>query len=119
MEEIMITFKKFGETIKIRGDHWKRLRARYNPEKAKLDDEVYAISVSCPFCNKYSCKKCPFGVFGDEYGCYTFFERFFPMGKEFDSDDITQVDWYEEDDKQARRQLARLQRMMDKIEASQ
>ena len=119
----MIVFKKFGETIKIRNDHWKRLRARYNPENATLNTKkgYYEIKRMCPFCNVYNdeCDGCPFEEFGGEYGCLEFFERLFRGGTRFDHGLIDIVTWDEYEDKEARKQLNRLQAMMDKIEASQ
>ena len=117
----MITFKKFGKTIKIKDSHWKRLRERFNPKNAKLNVNkgIYKIRIICPFCKLYSdCVGCPLEVFG-KYGCFTFFERVFRNGTEFDQTDITTIDWDKCVDKKARNQLIRLQKMMDKIEASQ
>ncbi len=106
----MIIFKKFGKTIKIRDNHWKRLRARYNPKDAVFDDEnyLYKIKRNCPFCMRYSeCAGCPFEVFDTE-GCITFLERVFPDGTEFESGEISEVTWDESYDKEARKQLNRL-----------
>ena len=120
----MIVFKKFGKTIKIRNDDWKRLRARYNSDNAVLntEHEVYEIKKECSFCSSCirsaECGGCPLAVFG-KFGCYEFFERVFPSGIEFESDVIDRISWDECDDKKARGQLTRLQKMMDKIEASQ
>ena len=118
----MIIFVKFGETIKIRNDHWKRLRARFNPENAVLneDDERYEIRRTCPFCSAYyECKGCPLEEFDGKYGCFPFFEKVFKGDTEFDHDDITKIYWDEDFDKEARRELHKLQKMMDKIETSQ
>jgi hypothetical protein len=118
----MIIFKKFGKTIKIRNDHWKRLRARYNHENAVLDakEGYYKIRRHCPFCNLYlGCTGCPFDEFEEEYGCLSFFEQLFRGGTRFDHGLIDMVTWDEWEDKKARKQLSRLQKMMDKIEASQ
>ena len=117
----MIIFKKFGETIKIHNAHWKKLRARYDPENAVWikSKEVYRIRKKCPFCDLYTeCNACPFMVFGI-HGCYEFFEQVFPSGQAFESDITTEVEWERDNDKKARKQLTKLQRMMDKIEASQ
>ena len=118
----MIVFKKFGKTIKIRNDHWKKLRARFDPENAVLgDDGCYDIERDCPFCDMYldvECSGCPFEPFG-RTGCIDFIDMVFPKGQLFESGDCTLVWWEEYYDKKARRQLNRLQKMMDKIEAEQ
>ena len=117
----MIIFKKFGETFEIQDSHWKRLRERFNPKNAKLivSRGMYQIRKKCPFCSTYnSCKGCPFEVF-EKYGCFDFFERIFPNGIEFDATETPTIDWDEKHDKEARKQLNRIQKMMDKIEASQ
>lgn len=122
----MIIFKKFDKTIEICNDHWKKLRTRYSPENAVYikSREVYKIRKKCPFCDLYNtthgdeCNGCPFRAFG-LHGCYEFFEQVFSSGQAFESDVIAEITWDKGDDKEARKQLTKLQKMMDKIEASQ
>lgn len=119
----MITFKRYGKKLKIRNDDWKKLRKRFNPDNAVLDNDLdeYYINVSCSLCDRYQgnlCIECPFDVFsrtmGILYGCSIFFGRLF-REQQFStgSDDVS---WEIRDDKKTRRQLKRLNEIMDEIE---
>lgn len=115
----MITFEKFGKTIKIRNDDWKKLRERFDATKAKWDGGHYEILMSCPVCDRYMCPDCPFHVFviEDELGCINFIEKLFkPMHFTPGNEEIS---WSKNENKLARKQLGQLLKMMDKIEASQ
>lgn len=117
----MITFKKFGKTVKIRNDDWRRLRERFNPKNAVYDGSEgrYKIRRKCSLCSRYDkCDGCPLDQFGDD-GCIFFFAKIFRDGINFEHGNVTRIAWDKEDDKKAKKQLNRLQRMMDKIEASQ
>jgi len=117
----MIIFKKFGKTIKIRNDDWRKLRERFNPKNAVLnvDSCEYEIKRKCPLCSRYAfCDGCPFDEFG-EYGCISFLERIFPNEEDFDTSDRTKIGWWQNCNKEATKQLTKIQKMMDKIEESQ
>ena len=120
----MIVFEKFGYTFKIRNDDWKKLRKRFNPDNAILYDDLdrYYINANCILCDRYRnnhCIKCPFDAFTLDittilYGCSIFFGKLFrkqqfSVGTEY-------ISWEKEVDKEARRQLKRLNKIMDKIE---
>ena len=117
----MITFKKFGKEIKIRNDDWKKLKKRFDSDVAfwsSLDGE-YVISVDCPLCTRYNCETCPFREFetDDEVSCLVFLKKIFkPMY--FDAGE-ERLYWSKDKNKKACKQLAQMQRMMAKIEASQ
>ena len=119
----MITFKKFGETVRIRNDDWKKLRERFDAGKAKWDEfwKRYRINVSCSVCNKYNCPRCPFYVFKFEDttipGCTQLLGKLFkPL---YFKPDRHAVCWSRQANKLARKQLGQILKMMDKIEASQ
>ena len=117
----MIIFKKFGETIRIRNDDWKMLKKRFDPDIAfwSSQENEYEIVVDCPLCDRYVCNFCPLGEFetDDEVSCMVFLKKIFkPMY--FDAGE-ERLCWSRDKNKKARKQLAHMQRMMDKIEASQ
>ena len=120
----MITFKKFGKTIKIRNDDWKNLRKRFSADKAKWDRFMkdYRITEECSLCNRYKtifgeCGSCPFTVFDSDNGCMDFLKKLFKPTK-FKVGSMA-VHWAKRQNNLARKQLGQLQKMMDKIEASQ
>lgn len=116
----MIVFKKYGHTFKIRDDDWKNIRERFNPKNAVSQSayppfvDHWKIGISCSLCHKYhhfNCEGCPINKFG---GCAEFFSRLFrksvlKIGTSF-------VRWEKSVDEKARRQLNRVQKIMDKIE---
>ena len=120
----MITFKKFGETIRIRNDDWEKLKERFDANKAKWNFtmEDYRINKDCSLCNRYktllgNCGSCPFVVFSSDNGCMDFFKKLFkPMRFKVGS---MAVHWPKQANKLARKQLGQILKMMDKIEASQ
>lgn len=120
----MITFKKFGKTIKIRNDDWKKLKERFDANNAKWDRmmEDYRIAEACSLCNRHktlfgNCGSCPFVVFDSDSGCLDFFKKLFKLMKfKIGSEN---VNWSKRSNKLAREQLGQLLKMMDKIEASQ
>lgn len=121
----MITFEKFGKTIKIRNDDWKKLKKRYDTEKAEWFDaySVYEIKETCPLCETYHslCSSCPFGEFDEENDdhspCVIFMLKLF---KEIHFQaGIEEITWSKRQNKLARKQLGQILKMMDKIEASQ
>ena len=120
----MITFEKFGKTIKIRNNDWKKLRERFDANKADWNFLMkdYRIFTACSLCNRYktrfnSCGSCPFTAFNSDTGCIDFFKKLFKpcMFKV----GFRSVNWPKRQNKLARKQLGELQKMMDKIEASQ
>jgi len=115
----MIAFKEFGKTVKIRNDDWKKMRERFDVDKAWWDGGYYKISTSCPVCDRYVCPNCPFHVFvtKDELGCINFLEKLLkPMHFGAGNEEIS---WSKSKNKLARKQLGQILKMMDKIEASQ
>ena len=119
----MIIFKKFGETVSISNRDWKKLRARFNPHNASFKTKYYMVEKACPFCPKYNddnCLDCPLDIFTDglELGCEIFFNKLFP-DRFFVTTEIGEIKWHKEIDLAVRKQLGQLQKMMDKIEASQ
>lgn len=115
----MIVFKRYGHTFKIRNDDWKNLRERFNPENVvsqpgECFPDHWKIDIPCSFCCRYhhlGCERCPIQKFG---GCNKFFDKLFrktklKIGTSF-------VRWEKSVDKKARRQLKRLNKIMDKIE---
>lgn len=115
----MITFKKFGKTVKIRNDDWKKLKERFDADRAKWVEyrDGYFISVACSLCKRYQCGNCPFNKFADNYGCTEFLDTLFKP-RRFKVGGIT-VSWFKQQNKLARKQLGQILKMMDKIEKSQ
>ena len=120
----MITFKKFGKTVKIRNDDWKKLKERFDAANAKWDYIMgdYRISEVCSLCERYktlfgACGSCPFVKFGSDTGCMDFFKKVFKSMR-FTVGSLA-VHWPKQQNKLARKQLGQLQKMMGKIEASQ
>ena len=117
----MITFKKFGETFKIRNDDWKKMKKRFDLDVAswsRLDGE-YEIRVDCPLCERYNCDTCPLRGFAteNEVSCIVFLSKIFkPM---YFGTAEERLCWRRFANKKARKQLDKMRRMMDKIEASQ
>lgn len=116
----MIVFKRYGHTFKIRNDDWENIRERFNPKNA-ISQSAYSpfidhwkIKISCSFCLKYhhfNCEGCPIYEFG---GCGRFFGKLFrnsklKIGTSF-------VRWEKSNDIPARRQIKRLNEIMDNIE---
>lgn len=119
----MITFKKFGKTIKIRNNDWKKLKERFDARKAYWDGEQYLILTSCPLCDRYftRCAECPFWAF-KQYGvgsvaCVDFLEKLFK--RMYLNPGTDGLSWSRHANKLARKQLGQILKMMDKIEASQ
>lgn len=118
----MITFKKFGKTIKIRNNDWKKLRERFDVENVEWNSlvENYSIMGDCPLCIRYNCETCPFSVFPpdkEELSCMEFLIElckpvYFDPGPHG-------ISWSRQANKLARKQLGQLVKMMDKIGASQ
>lgn len=115
----MVVFKKFGYTFRIRNDDWKQLRERFNPKNAVLvNGEGYEIRRYCPLCSRYlKCKGCTFKKLKADIfpGCMNFFSGLY-YDKKFNTNQRSEISWDKKNNKQARRQLYRLQRMMDEIE---
>lgn len=118
----MITFEMNGKKVKLKNVEWRNTRNRFNLEKAEYDkeDREYCIDVPCNICGKYNqdCCLCPLGVFieqfGDESPCTHFLFSLFKKGKFGVTEYV--VWWHKKNDKQARRQIKRVNEMMDKIE---
>lgn len=118
----MITFEKFGKTVKIRNDDWKNMKQRFDVDNAEWDGESYSISVKCSTCirHKYRCSGCVFWVFkgnNNSSACLDFLKGFvkplyFNLG-------IEEIIWSKRQNKVARKQLGQILKMMDKIEKSQ
>lgn len=123
----MITFKKFGKTIKIANSDWRKIRKRFNPHNALIRGGKYIIKITCPLCKKYRvgrCDGCPFDVFCvltwlDTAGCTEFFSQIFSSKFKGEMDNTQHVCWQKKDDLEVRKYLYKLQEIMDKIEASQ
>lgn len=115
----MITFKMFGFTYEIQDDDWKIIRDRFNLDNAiktgaKTGAE-WRIPTSCSLCDRYdsNCSTCPMQVTGDK-GCSWFFNKLFQI-KRFGTGRYS-VSWSKECNAIARKQLKRLNQIMDKIE---
>lgn len=128
-EERMIVFEKFGYTIKLSNKDWKNIRKRFDLKRALLvkenDVDYFVVGIPCSLCKKYITKggwncsdDCPFmKAFGDYFGN-------FACGELIDSlfnDTEFQVEqdyirWHKSVNKKARRQIKRLNQIMDKIE---
>ena len=124
----MIEFKKYGKTLKIGNKHWKTFRERFNPDNAKKYRGRYYIRIECSLCKTFkpSCVSrnrtaCPFYQFEANYGvgCVEFFCKLFRNGTYFRKNDVDHISWDEKNDKLARKQLMRIQKLMDEIEAQQ
>ena len=118
----MIKFEKFGKTIKIRNDDWKKLKKRFDAKKAEWEAlrEEYFIWMKCSLCESYRhrCKICPFSEFyADENGCIEFLDRLFKP-RRFEVGRVS-VSWPRQANKIARKQLGQILKIMDEIEASQ
>jgi len=119
----MIKFEKFGKTVKIRNDDWKKLRERLDVKKAGWNKfhDAYRIEADCPLCSRYTCPSCPFYVFkvGGKgvVACVQFLRKLLkPM---YINPGSYWIAWSKRINKLARKQLGQLLKMMDKIEASQ
>ena len=118
----MITFKKFGKTIKIRNDDWEKLKERLDVKKAEWNKfhNVYRIEADCPLCSRHMCPNCTFYAFKAEdgiVGCVQFLRKLLkPM---YINPGSYWMAWSRQGNKLARKQLGQLLKMMDKIEASQ
>ena len=122
----MITFEMFGHKLKIRNDDWKKLRNRFDPDNARfcIYNDKYWIDVYCSLCQRYKdcniCGKCPFEILEKNdatlgaFGCFVFFDKLFKKRVFVPSEGS--VSWSKHDDREARRQLNRMQKIMDKIE---
>lgn len=125
----MIVFKRYGKTVKISNRHWKSLRRRFNPDnavKSRLDSGGFRIWRYCLLCREHhGCERCGLGVFGKEggeeptRGCAIFLRRLFKNKVAFDAGDVDVVRWHKGNDAEVRRQLKRIQKLMDEIEAQQ
>lgn len=116
----MIVFERFGHTFKIRNDDWKNLRERFNPKNAvEYDWESLEIQIPCSLCILYDsgrcCRGCPFFSFGNNgNGCLNFLRKLFREPK-FQTGRERLV-WNTTNNSLVRRQLNRIQNIMDKIE---
>lgn len=122
----MIVFEKFGKTVRISNRHWKSLRARFNPDNAKKHEKQFRILRYCLLCREHvGCERCGFYVFekwtyGTKIdGCGVFLRRLLRPKPVFYAANIEEVTWDKEHDDLARRQLMKIQKFMDKIEAQQ
>lgn len=125
----MIRFERFGKTIKLTNEDWQGIKKRYDLTKAEYDDETgeYYIKIPCSLCKKYQdeaydCSDdCPImKALGDDsgyYACADLLDSFFKDAK-FGSGE-EDISWYKSNDKQARRQIKRLNKIMDDIENNQ
>ena len=122
----MIVFKRLGKTIKLTNGDWRGIRRRFDLDKAKLvDKEFFAIVVPCSLCEKYQsrkplshrCERCPlYKAISDSHDdpCFTLMNSFL-RNTEFEI--IGSMIWWEfEDNENARRQVKRLNKIMDEIE---
>lgn len=122
----MIIFKRLGYTIKLSNLDWHSIRERFDLGKAKLDNEGehYVIKTPCFMCKKYhkpnDCGDCPiYKVLGEEFGrgsCTDLVESFFPDKEPDFNLESSEVWWSIFCDKEARRELKALNKIMDKIE---
>lgn len=129
----MIEFKRYGKTVRIGNEHWANFRERFNPDnakKAKKDRGFvrrgdFLIRIPCSLCKtffKKKCKRCPFDKFSIRWsdgklrnpGCNVFIEKLFYLSYFWMERD--KVGWKKDDDLAARKQLKRIQKLMDEIE---
>lgn len=113
----MIVFERFGFIFRIRDYDWKALRKRYDVKNAKYNPawNEWKIKKDCTICLRYeTCRDCPFGCLG-KIGCLTFFNKIFRKPK-LDSSGTDSVMWENKNNTSARRQLKRLNEIMDEIE---
>lgn len=125
----MIEFKRFGKTVRISNENWKGLRERFNLDRVKEYKVSYIIRTDCPLCEAFrsNCrskngKACPFNQFSkfeDQVGCRVFFRKLFRDGPVFDDGRKDRIKWDNYDNEAARRQLKRIQKLMDEIEKEQ
>ncbi|GAG24196.1 unnamed protein product [marine sediment metagenome] len=117
----MIVFERFGHTFKVRNDDWKNIRRRFNPDNAKVDDDLklYYISVKCSLCKRYRfifiCREeCPFEKLdGKDAGCTNFIKKILGQIISFGIN-TSEVCWYVS--KKVLEQFKVLNDFMDKIE---
>jgi len=126
----MIEFKRFGKTVRISNENWKGLRERFNLNYARRYKNTYVIRVDCPLCRIFKpraqdCiskngRTCSFRQFSaGDVGCIVFFNKLFRNGLLFDGTWRDKILWKAEKDKQVRKQLKRIQKLMDEIEKEQ
>ncbi|GAH20404.1 unnamed protein product [marine sediment metagenome] len=114
----MIVFERFGHTFRIRNNDWKKLRERFNPKNAvEYGYKSVEIEIPCSLCMLYDsgrdCHGCPFSSFGHN-GCLDFLRKLFREPK-FQTGRERLV-WNIANNSLVRRQLNRMQKIMDKIE---
>lgn len=111
----MIIFKMFGFTYEIENDDWKIIRDRFNLDNAIKTGGEWRIPVSCSLCDRYDdeCVTCPMCVSGNK-ACTWFFNKLFRT-KRFDTGRYS-ISWDKEHNASTRKQLRRLNQIMDKIE---
>lgn len=122
----MIVFEKFGKTVRISNRHWQSLRRRFNPDNAEKQSKIFIILRECLLCSKHTgCERCGFSAFekwknGTRFdGCAVFLRRLLKHKPAFDAGSLKEVAWYKKDDVRARKQLNKIQKFMDKVEAQQ
>ena len=122
----MINFTFKGHKISIRNDDWRKLKERFNVERAEKDMSGYRIRKLCSICKRYylrdasdSCENCPFHEIPHSLcePCMVILNSLFVVNK-FEST-INYIRWIKCDNRQARRQLKAILRRMEKVEASQ
>ena len=112
----MIVFERFGYTFKVKNSDWRKLKERFDPKNATQSalSKMWRIHRDCPLCLRYpGCLGCSF-----EGLCKDFFNRIFRTCK-FDAHLATEVSWMHSENFSARRQLNRIQKIMDDIENNQ
>lgn len=112
----MIVFERFGHTFRIRNDDWKTLRKRFDIDNAIKEYDGWRIPISCSLCDKYDsyCPGCPIYVDSNR-SCSWFLTKLFPKMMRFETHKYS-IWWDKEYNITVRRQLKRMQEIIDKIE---
>ena len=131
----MIEFKRYGKTVRIANKHWANFRKRFNPDNAEESKKSgtwlcrgdFSIKIPCSLCEAFheaGCERCSFGKFSiiydgemEEAGCEVFIRKLFKS--RYFWTEVSMVAWRKDNNIEARKQLNRIQRFMDKIEQEQ
>lgn len=128
----MIIFKRYGKTLRISNENWKGLRERFNSNYARKYKNTYVIRIDCPLCKIFKLhafqvcaskngRACTFKQFSTPgtIGCMAFFQKLFRDGPLFDGGWKDKIYWQAELDISVRKQLKRIQKLMDEVEKEQ
>lgn len=125
----MITMTRYGKSAKFTNKEWESLRKRYDYGRAKeTSGDRKEIVIDCLICMTHSCYVCeskvicPFRVWSYlslAPACLAFLNRVVGGTQDFCSGDVDRISWSLEDDEKVKKQLARIQRFMDRVEEKQ